>query len=211
MFIEKIVTKIGYIEITLPFSYYNQLLQNINENPPTEPYNENLAGQIENEKGLNLSLIPEEVKQIINQGCHEYINIFGHNKFKDIRFRNKKYKLELLDSWINFQKAGEYNPIHNHDRDLVYVIWLQIPYNLEDEINHPSSKKSNNIIASKFQFASVNNSLSNTMNNIININKSYEGKMIIFHGQMEHCVYPFFTSDDYRISMSGNLDIVLDA
>ena len=95
MFIEKIITKIGYIETTLPFSYYNQLLQNINENPPTEPHNRSLAGQIENEKYLNSSLIPEEVKQIINEGCHGYIDIFGHNKFKDVRVRNRRYRFDL--------------------------------------------------------------------------------------------------------------------
>ena len=210
MFNEKIITKIGYLETTLPFPYYNQLLQNINENPPTESHSGRLAGQIENEKVLNLSLIPEEVKQIINQGCHEYVNIFGHNRIRDARAKNRKYRFNLMSSWINFQKAGEYNPIHNHDGDLVYVIWLQIPYNLEDELNHPSSKKSNNNIASKFQFANIDNLFSNKMNPLINVDKSYEGKMIIFHSQMYHCVYPFFTSDDYRISMSGNLDIVFE-
>ena len=208
MFVEKIITKTGYVETTLPFPYYNQLLQNINQNPPTQPHNQYLAGQIENEKTLNLSLIPDEIKETIIEGCYEYIDKFGHNKF---RKNNEKWNLKFVDIWINFQKAGEYNPIHHHTNDLVFVIWLQIPYKLQEELKQLSSINSNSDQASKFQFANINNFYSHIINNVISVDKSYEGKMIVFHAQMDHCVYPFFTSDDYRISMSGNLDIVFDA
>jgi hypothetical protein len=42
---------------------------------------------------------------------------------------------------------------------------------------------------------------------IIEADRSYENKMIIFPSSLQHCVYPFFTSDDYRISLSGNIVI----
>jgi len=29
--------------------------------------------------------------------------------------------------------------------------------------------------------------------------------MLIFPARMTHCVYPFYTSQDYRISISGNV------
>ena len=37
------------------------------------------------------------------------------------------------------------------------------------------------------------------------IDKSWEGVMILFPADTAHQVYPFYTSDDYRISISGNL------
>ena len=121
-----------------------------------------------------------------------------------------KYKLEFIDTWVNFQKKYEYNPVHHHSGDLVFVIWIKIPYKLQDELNHPSSIMSNSGAASKFQFTNISNKFSNISKNLLDIDESFEGKMIIFHSKMEHTVYPFFTSDEYRISMSGNLKIVFE-
>ena len=36
------------------------------------------------------------------------------------------------------------------------------------------------------------------------IDKSFENTMLLFPAQMHHCVYPFYTSDDYRVSIAGN-------
>jgi len=208
MFTEKIITKIGYIEATIPFAYYNQLLQNINENPPTELYNKSLAGQIENEKKIDFNLFPQEIKNIIFDGCVKYIDTFGHDFF--IKNVSLKHKLQFLNIWINFQKSGEYNPIHNHTGDLVFVTWLQIPYDLNEEQSQPSCIHSNFPVASKFQFTNITNPYTDKINNLLDIDKSYEGKIIIFHADMYHLVYPFFTSDKYRISVSGNLRIMPD-
>ena len=37
------------------------------------------------------------------------------------------------------------------------------------------------------------------------VDKSWEGKVALFPANLNHCVYPFYTSDEYRISISGNL------
>ena len=39
----------------------------------------------------------------------------------------------------------------------------------------------------------------------IDVDKSYEGTLIMFPSALNHTVHPFYTSDDYRISISGNL------
>ena len=39
----------------------------------------------------------------------------------------------------------------------------------------------------------------------IDVDKSFEGKMVMFGAKHLHEVYPFYTSDDYRITISGNL------
>ena len=207
MFEEKIITKTGYIETTLPFAYYNKLLLNINSYEFSDGVDHLLAGVIETEKKFSIYSIPEEIREIIIRGCHTYNSTFGHNIFLD---PPPKYKLEFINTWINFQKKYEYNPAHHHSGDLVFVIWIKIPYKLQDELNHPSSITSNSGAASKFQFTNVSNQFSNISKNLLHVDESFEGKMIIFHSKMEHTVYPFFTSDEYRISMSGNLKIVFE-
>ena len=41
---------------------------------------------------------------------------------------------------------------------------------------------------------------------VLPIDKAWEGTMILFPSSLNHNVYPFYTSDDYRISISGNLN-----
>lgn len=52
MFTEKIISKIGYIETTLPFAHYNKLLLNINSYEFSDGVDHLLAGVIETEKKI---------------------------------------------------------------------------------------------------------------------------------------------------------------
>jgi len=47
-----------------------------------------------------------------------------------------------------------------------------------------------------------------TYNNVlVEVDKSWEGTIIMFPAFLHHMVHPFYTSDEYRISISGNLVI----
>ena len=37
------------------------------------------------------------------------------------------------------------------------------------------------------------------------VEKGWEGRIVMFPAKLLHIVYPFQTSDDYRISIAGNL------
>jgi inosine/xanthosine triphosphate pyrophosphatase family protein len=37
--------------------------------------------------------------------------------------------------------------------------------------------------------------------------KTFEGKIAFFPSKLSHCVYPFYSSDDVRISISGNIKL----
>ena len=39
------------------------------------------------------------------------------------------------------------------------------------------------------------------------IDKNWEGYMIMFPANLQHCVYPFYTSDETRISFAGNISL----
>ena len=45
------------------------------------------------------------------------------------------------------------------------------------------------------------------MLNVLDVDKTFEGKMLLFNAKQMHTVFPFYTSDAYRITVSGNIKI----
>ena len=107
---------------------------------------------------------------------------------------------------MNLQQKYEYNPLHLHQGELSFVIWVNIPYDLEDEKKLPSmrSQTSPNLPSFKFRFPNFMGP-GGMGTHIIEVDKSFEGKLILFPSYLLHEVSPFYTSDGYRISVSGNL------
>ena len=94
--------------------------------------------------------------------------------------------------WINIQKENEFIPNHTHDGIYSYTIWIKIPYNSDDK--HTGN----------FEFTYLN-TIGRLSNKIINLNKSFEGKIIMFPAKMQHVVWPFYNNKENRISISGNI------
>ena len=59
-------------------------------------------------------------------------------------------------------------------------------------------------LASTFQFV-YNSVLGNITNSPIFVESGWEAKIVMFPSKLLHIVYTFQTSDDYRISIAGNL------
>lgn len=151
------------------------------------PANIMLAGNIEHEYSL-----PDKGFQIIKPILRSRLRKeTGHGKWD-------------MTAWINFQKKHEFNPLHNHSGDYSFVIWIKIPYNIKDELNLPWVKNSNIPCASVFSLVYLN-PLGEINGKPFYLDKQDAGKMVIFPSRMYHMVYPFYTSDDYRISIAGNL------
>ena len=100
--------------------------------------------------------------------------------------------LKLL-KWINFQKKYEYNPPHKHFGAYSFVIWLSLPYDTKKE--------------KEFYRASTDFNFLYTQNGHIQqcpIDPS-EGDIVVFPADQWHSVLPFFLSDEFRVSISGNI------
>ena len=154
------------------------------------PHQGTLAGNIEHEYQLT-----EEQEKVI---VPTVIDLWTKSQKVDW---NGKW---LSNSWVNFQKKHEFNPIHHHNGDYSFVIWLDIPYNIEDELNHPSVNNSNVPMASVFNLY-YTDPYGNIAGRPFFLDKKDCGKFVIFKSNMPHSVYPFYTSDEYRVSISGNL------
>ena len=168
-------------------------------------YSNTLAGNLE--KQYKLIKCKEYLNNLLMPFIVTYENNFNYLKFIDINTKNLILALDNI--WVNFQKKYEFNPLHNHCGVFSFVIWIDIPYDIKDEMIIDSSKNSNCNIPGHFQFVTIN-ALGNLIKESIPVDKTYNGKLCIFPAQMNHCVYPFYTSDKYRISVSGNFKLKVD-
>jgi hypothetical protein len=157
--------------------------------------NKSLAGHVRKEYSL-VNIIPD-IENYILTLASEYDKIY--NITPKIFTKNLPYSLGNL--WVNFQKKYEFNPPHIHDGVMSFVIWHKIPYDLKEEIEIFDSNVPQ---TSCFGFLYTNN-LGDICSLVLPINKEYESIMCLFPSKLMHYVNPFYTSDDYRISISGNI------
>jgi hypothetical protein len=77
-------------------------------------------------------------------------------------------------------------------------MWVDIPF-AEQEGNEDNEKYN-----SCFELL-YTNIIGQICGHKIFIDKSYEGKMIMFPSTLLHCVYPFYKAKKDRISIAGNI------
>ena len=100
--------------------------------------------------------------------------------------------------WINFQRAGEYQPCHEHSGDISAVVYIDIP----EEIAQEEYTKDTNInCPGQIEFLyGPDVTGANGTHKII----PKTGDFLLFHAGLKHTVYPF-KSNVTRISMSFNV------
>lgn len=162
----------------------------LNGTKPATLFNGRLAGQIKGEFALELS---DSAKKLIELLGAEYLKRNDFVSDQPVKF---------LESWVNLQVKHEYNPLHDHSGALSWVIWVNIPYNLEEELKMFPNAKNQDASMFSFVYTTVLGEIA-TFN--LRIDKSWEGRMVIFPAKMKHQVAPFYTSDGIRISVAGNL------
>jgi hypothetical protein len=216
-----IIQSLGYVNCKVPQDVFKTVEEEISEIIKTNfeyatKYNASLAGAIEHEYRLH------KCENILNKFFKLVIPEYWRLN-KDFNKAKQEYQicrnnstLSKPDIWCNIQKKYEYNPIHNHAGDLSFVLYIKIPYDLNKEKAEPHVLNSRNSILPRFSFIypSIGQSSSTVgqgtpvESHIITLDHTYEGTMLIFPAWLQHMVTPFYTSDDYRISVSGNLILV---
>jgi hypothetical protein len=115
-----------------------------------------------------------------------------------------KYQFNTSDIWVNFQQKHDFNPVHNHSGALSWVCWLRMPFYTEEEIKmYPEAPTK---ASSKFSFVYPDN-LGGVAQQYIPVDKNWEGVICMFPSRLNHTVYPFHTSDDYRVTIAGNISL----
>jgi hypothetical protein len=121
-------------------------------------------------------------------------------------YPNVNLEFSMPDVWVNFQKKHEYNPMHHHSGIFSWVIWHKIPYYFKDELNTADYKKIKKINSDgQFVFYNIESEKRQIKTYHMNIDKHMENTICIFPSSLNHAVYPFYSSDEYRITISGNV------
>ena len=191
----------GILIAELPSDILENLKEEVNKqssfndkfpiNEKMRRWNSKLIGQIEKEYKFDL---PKNFEKFLSEFCSEY------NK----HFNITGFRIKETMSWMNIQQKNEYNPNHRHSANLSWVAWIDIPYSLANEDSMSNTKESIFKTNSRFEFlfSKLNGEITT---HTLNVDKTWEGKIVMFPSYLMHTVYPFFTSDEYRISIAGNI------
>ena len=203
MFDHTHLPNVGLTNGKIPPNIYQALNQEIvdihNDDSNTVKMNESLAGQITKEYQITKSL------PLLNPFLEEMGRAYQKewNYYPKENPNNNKLTVESV--WVNMQKKLEVNPLHNHDGTLSFVAWLYVPFKLEDERNMENCKNSRTMeLTSTFQFV-YSTALGTIANCPLFVERGWEGRIVMFPSKLLHIVYPFQTTDEYRISIAGNL------
>ena len=157
-------------------------------------FSSKLAGQIRKETGYS-----DESRDKIVPYLAPYLGVYDQmfQKYQAKKYERKpEYALTAL--WANFQRQYEFNPPHDHDGKLSFVIYLSIPEPLKKE-NEEYKGRSCGPGGIKFMWGEGPRDCVSY--------QSYfpkEGDMFIFPAWLRHWVMPFH-SDCVRVSVSGNV------
>jgi uncharacterized protein (TIGR02466 family) len=159
----------------------------------TKDYRPNLAGLLRHEHIIDV----KKMFPIIAPYFHSY-----SRAFTDYSGKHLGTKIELVSCWVNYMTKFESNPIHTHDDDLSFVIYINIPKELKIE---------NNKCKANANPGSINFiiSLTDTRKDQIINQQTFMpelGDFFIFPASLNHYVN-HFQSEGERISISGNLKI----
>lgn len=178
----------------------NKKANSIKENWDAPNFGKNLAGHIQNQYSLDNMT---DLKKFVLELSYVYYNqLAEEGNMQQCTSNNPT--LVSGEPWINFQGPTEYNPLHNHSGLFSWVIWLKIPYDREKEKAYFPHRE--NVLNGAFQFVytSHNGGIST---HIFHLDKEYESRLAIFPSTLQHAVYPFYTTDEYRVSIAGNVYI----
>ena len=180
------------IKIKIQDNFKKILIQEALKNE--EDFTARLAGQIKKETGYN-----EKQRDKIIPYLSPYLGIYDEafQRYRMDKYEKKpQYVLSAL--WANFQRQYEFNPPHDHDGKLSFVIYLSIPDKLKEE-NKAYKGKSCGPGGIQFMYG---DGIRDCITYVSHFPE--EGDMFIFPAWLKHWVMPFH-SDCVRVSVSGNV------
>ena len=186
-----------------------EITDSISKDGNKESYNNQLAGEIENEWGIPTSIVElDSFKNYIDDLSLRYLTSFAsqcHYEKDKIpphlaRFAQSLQKAVLTSAWFNDQKDDEYNPIHNHTGILSGVLYLKIPEYL------PSRKNKDMDGTITFVENAADTDIIMT-NSTLTISPKV-GDIFLFPALLKHQVYPFRTVGGRGIRRSLSFNIV---
>ena len=120
-------------------------------------------------------------------------------------------EFKLTHLWVNYQKQYEFNPPHDHNGGIgfSFVVFMEIPTNWKEQHALPFSANSTVPCASDFQFILPHQPRTEPKVYNIPLSAEDEGKMLFFYSWLTHQVFPFYGTEEERITVSGNIEQII--
>lgn len=181
-------------------------------------YRELLAGQISDEKGYN-----EEQKQYSDKLLKPYLDAYMEHLLikrlwktrEELDQMNECVELHVTNIWANRMRAFEYNPLHNHNGNISFVLYTDVPEQIHEEKTTTTSNPPGSI---QFVYNADSKLPSALQDNKFKVlekaaalleptevltHPPSTGEMFMFPSYLRHFVM-HFTSDVVRESVAGN-------
>jgi hypothetical protein len=167
--------------------YLWEIIDIAKQNGVPNPY----EGGNENLKGLPVSLKLHDKDNYFLKILPDYVTKYK-DSFGETFWTDNEGKVEtefrLNDVWVNFQKENQFNAAHTHAGIYSFVIWLKCPAPSTFQFTYPTTIGGLNHLS-------------------YSTDSSYENMMVFFPAQLLHQVYPFYESDEVRVSVAGNIGV----
>ena len=111
------------------------------------------------------------------------------------------HELEFSRFWCRASLDGDYQSIHDHQGIFTFVVWLTVPFEGADERQVQAGFRPE---ASDFVLVYPDTCGQLQKRNFV-LGKGAEGKMLFFPSDINHIVYPHYTTQEYRIALAGDV------
>ena len=116
-------------------------------------------------------------------------------------------EFEMYSFWVNYMKQHEFNPPHDHRGLYSFVVFMKIPTHWKEQHALPFSASSNNPTASDFSFVWSEKGTEEVSKRSFTLCPEDEGRILFFPASLHHMVYPFYGTEEERITISGNISL----
>ena len=111
------------------------------------------------------------------------------------------HELAFSRFWCRASLDGDYQSIHDHQGIFTFVVWLTVPFEGKDERQVQAGFRPE---ASDFVLVYPDTCGQLQKRNFV-LGKGAEGKMLFFPSDINHIVYPHYTTTEYRIALAGDV------
>ena len=117
----------------------------------------------------------------------------------------KTHRWGLLNSWVEYRKKGDLTPPSQMlGGDVSFIVWINIPWDIEEEMSHPRNKNTHNPCVTKTQMI-YTNPIGKISTKDFVLSKADEGLIMVHPSSLLIQNFPFYTSDEECIIMRGSL------
>jgi hypothetical protein len=141
------------------------------------------------------------IADIVGQHIAQY-NL-ENNYPNSLNVLNEPRPLKLYNLWVNFMSRYQYEPIHDHGGVMSFVMWVRVPYTMQSEAEARPYVPPQYNTSGGFGLHSTN-SIGRLQNIVLPVDKTWENTLCVFPARMQHSVFPFYSSDELRVSIAGN-------